>query len=125
MTRVLYINTKFQGGGAERVARQLYEKIGTEGVESRMIVGKEDHAGSDYQIIYENLLARRSCLLWGCSPPEGMLVERRRAGGGDSRVFSYSATWVGIRGAAAWSCASRVASACSDRGPGAPETLQV
>ena len=30
-----------------------------------------------------------------------------------------------FEGGAAWSCASRVASACSDRGPGAPETLQV
>ena len=79
MTRVLYINTKFQGGGAERVARQLYEKIGTEGVESRMIVGKEDHAGSDYQIIYENLLARRWNWVYGKLTSNARIYDRYAA----------------------------------------------
>ena len=54
MTRVLYVNTRYQGGGAERVTRQLYEGIGAEGVESRMIVGTEDQADDRYEIIYES-----------------------------------------------------------------------
>ena len=57
--RVLYLNTKFQGGGAERVARQLYEGIGTEGVDSFMLVGKEDESDPRYEIIYESLPRRR------------------------------------------------------------------
>ncbi len=74
--RVLYLNTKFQGGGAERVARQLYEGIGAEGVESYMLVGKEDESDPRYEIIYGNLLRRRWNWVYGKLTSNARLDDR-------------------------------------------------
>lgn len=78
--RVLYINTKFQGGGAERVARQLFEGIGAEGVDSYMLVGKEDGAGPQYDIIYESLLRRRWNWVYGKLTSNARLYDRYATG---------------------------------------------
>jgi len=74
--RVLYLNTKFQGGGAERVARQLYEGIGAEGVESHMLVGKEDESDPRYEIIYESLFRRRWNWIYGKLTSNARLDDR-------------------------------------------------
>lgn len=80
MMRVLYINTKFQGGGAERVARQLFEGIGAQGVDSYMLVGKEDGAGPQYDIIYESLLRRRWNWVYGKLTSNARLYDRYATG---------------------------------------------
>lgn len=77
--RVLYLNTKFQGGGAERVARQLYEGIGTEGVDSFMLVGKEDESDPRYEIIYESLPRRRWNWVYGKLTSNARLDDRYAA----------------------------------------------
>lgn len=74
--RVLYLNTKFQGGGAERVARQLYEGIGAEGVESHMLVGKEDESNPRFEIIYESLFRRRWNWIYGKLTSNARLDDR-------------------------------------------------
>ena len=74
--RVLYLNTKFQGGGAERVARQLYEGIGAEGVESHMLVGKEDESDPRFEIIYESLFRRRWNWIYGKLTSNARLDDR-------------------------------------------------
>ncbi len=80
MTRVLYVNTRYQGGGAERVTRQLYEGIGAEGVESRMIVGTEDQADDRYEIIYESGPRVRWNWLYGKLTMNARLHDRYAAG---------------------------------------------
>ncbi|MCI8566646.1 MAG: glycosyltransferase [Lachnospiraceae bacterium] len=52
--KVLLINTKYQGGGAEKVARQLYQGLPTYGVQTAFLAGRNRGQESDVPAIYSS-----------------------------------------------------------------------
>lgn len=50
---ILLINTTYQGGGAEKVTRQLFHGFDNTDIQMRLLVGRGDAADSSYEIIYD------------------------------------------------------------------------
>jgi glycosyltransferase involved in cell wall biosynthesis len=59
--KVLQINTKYQGGGAEKVARQLYLGLPGIGVECAFLAGRSREKQSEVPAIYEIIGRRALC----------------------------------------------------------------
>lgn len=57
--KILYINTYFHGGGAEKVMRQLYEGMRTDDIDTYCIVGRiQNNIPQEVQVIYMDFLGR-------------------------------------------------------------------
>lgn len=52
---ILLVNTHYSGGGAEKVTRQLFYGMKSEGINVHLLVGREA-VGEDYEVIYNNRL---------------------------------------------------------------------
>lgn len=64
--RVLYVNTYFQGGGAEKVVRQLFYGMQKERIETFYLVGRwQKNIPDDVSVIYSDLLERSITTLAG------------------------------------------------------------
>lgn len=50
---VLLVNTTYQGGGAEKVTRQLFHGFDDTDIKMHLLVGRGDSADSSYEIIYD------------------------------------------------------------------------
>ncbi|MCM1467303.1 MAG: glycosyltransferase, partial [Alistipes sp.] len=50
---ILLINTTYQGGGAEKVTRQLFHGFDNTDIQMRLLVGRGDPSDSSYEIIYD------------------------------------------------------------------------
>lgn len=50
---VLLINTTYQGGGAEKVTRQLFHGFDSTDIQMHLLVGRGDPSDSSYEIIYD------------------------------------------------------------------------
>ncbi len=50
---ILLVNTTYQGGGAEKVTRQLFHGFDNTDIKMHLLVGRGDTADSSYEIIYE------------------------------------------------------------------------
>lgn len=50
---ILLVNTTYQGGGAEKVTRQLFHGFGNTDIQMHLLVGRGDVSDSSYEIIYD------------------------------------------------------------------------
>jgi len=53
MMNILLINTTYQGGGAEKVTRQLFHGFDNTDIQMHLLVGRGDPEDSSYEIIYD------------------------------------------------------------------------
>lgn len=64
--RVLIVNTYYQGGGAERAARQLYEKLPEYGIDAFFFAGRyQDNLPQDICVAYRTFAERILSFLFG------------------------------------------------------------
>lgn len=64
--RILYVNTYFCGGGAEKVVQQLFYGMKKKGIETYCLVGRwQKDIPDDVQIVYSNFLERSITTLTG------------------------------------------------------------
>lgn len=76
--RVLYVNTYYQGGGAEKVMRQLYEGMGSEEIETYCVAGRiQDNLPPQVQVIYEDFLGRAITTAVGSTLKNTLLSTKR------------------------------------------------
>lgn len=77
--RILYISTYFNGGGAEKVMRQLYYGIKKENIETYCIVGRlQNNVPGDVEIIYKDFAGRCiTTMTGGCL--NNTIIKTRRA----------------------------------------------
>ncbi|MBD5491549.1 MAG: glycosyltransferase [Lachnospiraceae bacterium] len=77
--RILYISTYFNGGGAEKVMRQLYYGIKKENIETYCIVGRlQNNVPGDVEIIYKDFAGRCiTTMAGGCL--NNTIIKTRRA----------------------------------------------
>ena len=80
--KVLYLNNIYQGGGAEKVTRQLYYGMKNIGVESYLLTGYDDGietaAGdSNIEALYSGRYAKECAVLRGCLHNNALPVNKR------------------------------------------------
>ena len=80
--KVLYLNNIYQGGGAEKVTRQLYYGMKNIGVESYLLTGYDDGietaAGdSNIEALYSGRYAKECAILRGCLHNNALPVNKR------------------------------------------------
>lgn len=76
--RVLYISTYFQGGGAEKVARQLYYGIQGKDIETFFLAGRwQKNLPSEIKVIYNDFLSRSVTTIVGGVLSNTLLFTRR------------------------------------------------
>ena len=57
--RILYVNTYYSGGGAEKVARQLYHGMKKKGIETFFLAGRlQKNLPEDIGVIYSDFFGR-------------------------------------------------------------------
>ena len=78
--KILYVNTYFNGGGAEKVMRQLYYGIRSDEFETYCIVGRlQKNIPEDVEIVYKDFLGRCvTTFLGGCLNNTLIMTKRAR-----------------------------------------------
>lgn len=78
--KILYVNTYFNGGGAEKVMRQLYYGIKSDEFETYCIVGRlQKNIPEDVEIVYKDFLGRCvTTFLGGCLNNTLLMTKRAR-----------------------------------------------
>lgn len=76
--RILYVNTYYSGGGAEKVARQLYYGMKKRGIETFFLAGRlQKNIPEDIGVIYADFLGRCVTTLEGTIVPNTLLRTAR------------------------------------------------